>query len=108
VYRPPSLPKWQHRLLLTVPCFDGEPTAEEIAAATGYKLSTCKTYLCALTRAGLVAAVHRADEFGALPITYHLTQAGERIFEEIAAADAALRKLRFVQRVRLARKLRPA
>src|SRR6478735_43707 len=92
MYRIPGMPKWQHRLLLDLAC-NPSSDAEEIAAATGFKLSTCERYLSTMTKDGLVSSARHADEIGRLPNTYSLTEAGEKLFEETVSADAALQRL---------------
>lgn len=100
MYAPPGMPRWRHRLTLALACFDGEPSAEEIAEATGYRPSSAEAYLRAMTRDGLVDVARHEDEIGRLPSTFSLTAEGEVLFTEIVNADAALRRLARQRRIR--------
>lgn len=61
--RPSDLWKSHHRLLLALACFDGTPDAYELASATSFKVTTCRSYLSAMERSGLIN-VERVEEFG--------------------------------------------
>lgn len=93
MYTPPDMPRWQHRLLLAIPCFDGEPSAAELAQSCGLELSSCVTYLGKMRCAGHVAVAHHVDDCGRLPSTYRLTEAGDRLFEQLIDATESLKRL---------------
>lgn len=93
MYRLPDCPKWHPKLILKIACFDGEPSAEEVAAVSGYKPSSTEVYLRAMARAGLVIASRHVDEDGfRAPTTYRLAEAGERMFDHIVTVDEAFKR----------------
>lgn len=99
VYCPPGMSRWWHSLLIDIAC-NPESTAEDLALATGFRLSTVGTYLNTMIRAALVDFVRHEDEDGRLPNTYSLAESGEALFEQIIEADAALKRLARQRRVK--------
>jgi DNA-binding MarR family transcriptional regulator len=93
------MPRWWHKLLIDLAC-NPDATAEDLSVATGYTLSTVGVYLNSMIRAAIVDFVRHEDEDGRLPNTYSLTDTGERMFEQIIEADAALKRLAGQRRVK--------
>lgn len=51
--KPPGVELWCHRLIVTLACCDGTPSAAELAFDTGKKLSSTESYLSKLSSRGL-------------------------------------------------------